>query len=170
MRVENPEVFEARNRRTLELIAEGKVTGLRIDHIDGLYDPIGHMRKLQLAARRWGKPSGDRFYLVVEKILEHGEELPREFPVSGTTGYDFLDSVNALFVDPRRSAASSTASIATSRASRRSFDDICYERKKQVIHELFSGEMRALGKQLGAAGDARPQRARFRAGRSDSRR
>ncbi|MEA2416838.1 MAG: (1-_4)-alpha-D-glucan 1-alpha-D-glucosylmutase [Thermoanaerobaculia bacterium] len=148
VRVENPEVFEARNRRTLELIAEGKVTGLRIDHIDGLYDPIGHMRKLQL--RLAGEPSGDdRFYIVVEKILEHGEELPREFPVSGTTGYDFLDSVNALFVDANglqqldRFYRNFTGVTAT-------FDDICYERKKQIIHELFSGEMRSLGKQLGA--------------------
>jgi len=148
VRVENPEVFEARNRRTLELIAEGKVTGLRIDHIDGLHDPIGHMRKLQL--RLAGEPAGgESFYIVVEKILEHGEELPREFPVSGTTGYDFLDSVNALFVDPDglqkldRFYRNFTGVTAT-------FDDICYERKKQVIHELFSGEMRALGKQLGA--------------------
>ncbi|MGA8809611.1 MAG: malto-oligosyltrehalose synthase, partial [Thermoanaerobaculia bacterium] len=146
VRVENPEVFEARNRRTLELIAEGKVTGLRIDHIDGLYDPIGHMRKLQL---RLADDSSDRFYVVLEKILEHGEELPREFPVSGTTGYDFLDSVNALFVDANglqqldRFYRNFTGLTAT-------FDDICYERKKQVIHELFSGEMRALGKQLGA--------------------
>jgi len=148
VRVENPEVFEARNRRTLELIAEGKVTGLRIDHIDGLHDPIGHMRKLQL--RLASEPAGgDPFYIVVEKILEHGEELPREFPVSGTTGYDFLDSVNALFVDAcglqqlDRSYRNFSGVTAT-------FDDICYERKKQVIHELFSGEMRALGKQLGA--------------------
>jgi len=148
VRVENPEVFEARNRRTLELIAEGKVTGLRIDHIDGLHDPIGHMRKLQL--RLASEPAGgDSFYIVVEKILEHGEELPREFPVSGTTGYDFLDSVNALFVDANglqqldRFYRNFTGVTST-------FDDICYERKKQVIHELFSGEMRALGKQLGA--------------------
>lgn len=148
LRVENPEVFEARNRRTLELIAEGKVTGLRIDHIDGLHDPIGHMRKLQL--RLGGDSSGDnRFYIVLEKILEHGEELPRDFPVSGTTGYDFLDSVNGLFVDPAglqhldRFYRSFTGVMET-------FDDICYERKKQVIQELFSGEMRALGKQLGA--------------------
>jgi (1->4)-alpha-D-glucan 1-alpha-D-glucosylmutase len=54
VRVENPEVFEARNRRTLDLIAEGKVSGLRIDHIDGLYDPVGHMRKMQ--ARLAGSP------------------------------------------------------------------------------------------------------------------
>jgi (1->4)-alpha-D-glucan 1-alpha-D-glucosylmutase len=182
VRVENAEVFEARNRRTLELIAEGKVTGLRIDHIDGLYDPIGHMRKMQLRladepaqtrvsvphSRSLGAqikefdadggdyvaqtllsvPSDDKnFYIVLEKILEHGEELPREFPVSGTTGYDFLDSVNALFVDPAglqqldRFYRDFTGVTGT-------FEDICYARKKQVIHELFSGEMRALGEQL----------------------
>jgi (1->4)-alpha-D-glucan 1-alpha-D-glucosylmutase len=142
VRVENPEVFEARNRRTLELIAEGKVTGLRIDHIDGLYDPIGHMRKVQLRV-------GENFYIVLEKILERDEELPREFPVSGTTGYDFLDSVNGVFVDSDglnhlgafyRSFTGVTAA----------FDDVCYERKKQVIQELFSGEMRSLGKKLSA--------------------
>src|SRR5439155_6269454 len=94
LRVEDPEVFEARNRRTLELIAEGKVTGLRIDHIDGLFDPIGHMRKMQV------RLGDDKFYVVVEKILGRGEELPPAFPVDGTTGYDFLDAVNALFVDP----------------------------------------------------------------------
>jgi (1->4)-alpha-D-glucan 1-alpha-D-glucosylmutase len=142
VRVENPEVFEARNRRTLELIAAGKVTGLRIDHIDGLYDPIGHMKKLQL---RLADPS----YIVVEKILEHGEELPREFPVSGTTGYDFLDTLNALFVDPA-GLARLTDFYRSFTGFTASFDDVVYERKKQVIHELFSGEMRALGKQLSA--------------------
>ena len=106
------------------------------------------MRKLQL--RLAGEPRDDNgFYIVLEKVLEHGEELPRDFPVSGTTGYDFLDSVNALFVDPAglkqldRFYRDFTGVTAT-------FDDICYDRKKQVIHELFSGEMRALGKQLGA--------------------
>ena len=164
VRVENPEVFEARNRRTLELIAEGKVTGLRIDHIDGLYDPIGHMRKLQLRlGGRSGQPgdfSGvsrvaherDRehprsFYVLVEKILAHGERLPAAFPVSGTTGYDFLDSVNALFVDPA-GLDKLDGFYRTFTGVTDSFENICYQRKKQVIHELFSGEMRAMGKQL----------------------
>ncbi|MEA2236309.1 MAG: (1-_4)-alpha-D-glucan 1-alpha-D-glucosylmutase [Thermoanaerobaculia bacterium] len=148
VRVENPEVFEARNRRTLELIAEGKVTGLRIDHIDGLYDPIGHMRKLQL--RLAGNEAADNgFYIVLEKILEDGEQLRPEFPVSGTTGYDFLASVNALFVDPEglQQLGRFYRSVT---GLNESFADVCYERKRQVIHELFSGEMRALGKQLGA--------------------
>jgi len=148
VRVENPEVFEARNRRTLELIAEGKVTGLRIDHIDGLYDPIGHMRKLQ--ARLAGESNGSKaFYIVLEKILGHGEELRPGFQVSGTTGYDFLDSVNALFVDPNGLKQLDRFYRAFTGVSA-SFDDICYERKKQIIHELFSGEMRTLGTQLGA--------------------
>src|SRR6266568_425107 len=75
LRVEDPEVFEARNRRTLELIAEGKVTGLRIDHIDGLFDPIGHMRKLQLrlADAAEGGGATRSFYVIVEKILARGE-------------------------------------------------------------------------------------------------
>jgi (1->4)-alpha-D-glucan 1-alpha-D-glucosylmutase len=143
VRVEDPEVFEARNRRTLELIAEGKVTGLRIDHIDGLYDPVAHMRKLQL------RLGDERFYVVVEKILESGEELPRDFPVSGTSGYDFLDSVNALFVDPA-GLQKLDAFYRSFTGVTQSFADVCYERKKQVIQELFSGEMRALGKQLSA--------------------
>src|SRR5881398_1933758 len=118
LRVEDPEVFEARNRKTLELIAEGKVTGLRIDHIDGLHDPIGHMRKLQLRV-------GESFYIVLEKILEHGEELPRDFPVSGTTGYDFLDSVNAVFVDSD-GLKQLDAFYKTFTGVSETFDDICY--------------------------------------------
>ena len=146
VRVENPEVFEARNRRTLELIAEGKVTGLRIDHIDGLFDPIGHMRKLQLRLAHGGSDPLS-FYIVVEKILEHEEALPKDFPVSGTTGYDFLDSVNALFVDPA-GLEKLTDFYCEFRGISESFDDLVYESKKQVINELFSGEMRGLGKQL----------------------
>lgn len=150
VRVENPEVFEARNRRTLELIAEGKVTGLRIDHIDGLYDPIAHMQKLQ--RRLQGSPSDEPqttkgFYIVLEKILAHGEELPKEFPVAGTTGYDFLDSVNTVFVDSA-GLQQLDAFYKSFTGVTEAFSDITYERKKQVIHELFSGEMRTLGKQL----------------------
>jgi (1->4)-alpha-D-glucan 1-alpha-D-glucosylmutase len=142
VRVENPEVFEARNRRTLELIAEGKVTGLRIDHIDGLYDPIGHMTKLQ---SRVG--NDERFYIVVEKILTDDEQLPMKFPVSGTTGYDFLSTLNNLFVDGG-GLAKLDEFYRSFTGITRSFEDVEYERKKQVIHELFSGEMRRLGKHL----------------------
>jgi (1->4)-alpha-D-glucan 1-alpha-D-glucosylmutase len=172
VRVENPEVFEARNRRTLELIAEGKVTGLRIDHIDGLYDPIGHMQKLQRRlsdSAQWtvhgaqagesadqGQPTSHdpppathSFYIVVEKILAAREELPREFPVSGTTGYDFLNVMNNVFVDGE-GLADLTAFYREFTGTTRTFADSAYRRKKQVISELFPGEMRALGKQISA--------------------
>jgi len=139
VRVENPEVFEARNRKHLELIADGVVTGLRIDHIDGLYDPIGYLRKLQARV--------SSIYVVVEKILEHGETLSKEMQVSGTTGYDFLDTVNALFVDPA-GLTKLTRFYRDFTEVIDSFDDICYDRKKQVIAELFAGEMRALGNEL----------------------
>jgi (1->4)-alpha-D-glucan 1-alpha-D-glucosylmutase len=155
VRVEDPEVFEARNRRTLQFIADGKVTGLRIDHIDGLFDPIGHMRKLQLRLAETGSTDEQRtateeklsFYVVVEKILAHGERLPEGFPVSGTTGYDFLGLVNSVFVhsDGLRSL---TEFYRTFSGTTDTFGDIVYERKRQVISELFAGEMRALGKQL----------------------
>lgn len=130
VRVENPEVFEARNRRILDLIAEGKVTGLRVDHIDGLHDPAGYLTRLQ---HRLGEP----MYVVVEKILAPDETLPASWPVAGTTGYDFLDVVNRVFVDP------------AGLPEDHSFEDLVYERKKQVIDQLFSGEMRALGTSLG---------------------
>src|SRR5438552_4292174 len=165
--VENPEVFEASNRRTLDLIAEGKVTGLRIDHIDGLHDPIGHMKKLQLrlgeesaqgsvrsAQEEEGSSSAHRALrpahsvdITVEKIPIDDEELPHAFPVSGTTGYDFLSSITNVFVDGE-GLARLDAFYRAFTGIRQSFADVAYERKKQVIHELFSGEMRALGEQL----------------------
>jgi (1->4)-alpha-D-glucan 1-alpha-D-glucosylmutase len=149
VRVEEPEVFEARTRRILELVAEGKVTGIRIDHIDGLFDPVAHLRKLQL---RLADPAEEPlealpFYVIVEKILAQKEELNPEFPVSGTTGYEFIDSVNTLFVDPA-GLRDLTQLYRDYTGLTQRFAEICYERKKQIIHELFEGEMRALAGQL----------------------
>ena len=148
VRVENPEVFEARYRRILDLIAERKVTGLRIDHIDGLYDPVSYMRKMQARLAEPDAEVHQEFYIVVEKILALGEELPADWNVAGTTGYDYLDSVNTVFVDPK-GLERLTAFYTSFTNNTTSFEDLVYDRKKQVIAELFSGEMRALGKQLG---------------------
>ncbi|MCU1245121.1 MAG: malto-oligosyltrehalose synthase, partial [Acidobacteria bacterium] len=166
VRIENPEVFEARHRRTIELVASGQITGLRIDHIDGLYDPIGHLRKLQLrlAEPRQADAAGEGqeepparaasgeplyCYILVEKILAAGEDLPREFAVSGTTGYDFIDTLNGVSIDPQ-GLERLTAFYRSFTGLTDTFADIAYERKKQVIGELFSGEMRALGDRLAA--------------------
>ncbi len=94
IRIEEPSVLELVHAKPFELLRSGKVTGLRIDHVDGLFDPARYLGDL----RRTGDLPP--FYLVVEKILTGDEELPADWPVQGTTGYDFLNQVNALFVDP----------------------------------------------------------------------
>jgi len=91
LRVEVPQVFEDSHRVILGLVASGSVAGLRLDHVDGLRDPVAYLRRLRSAA-----PDA---YLVVEKILATDEELPDSFPVQGTTGYDFIAQVDGLFVD-----------------------------------------------------------------------
>ena len=92
LRMENPEVFDRVHRFVLDLIEAGDLQGLRVDHIDGLRDPRGYLEQL----RSWAPDA----YLVVEKILEPGEELRTAWPVEGTTGYDFMNRVLGLFVDP----------------------------------------------------------------------
>ncbi|KES08507.1 alpha-amylase [Streptomyces toyocaensis] len=92
VRVEDPEVFEATHAKTLELLREGVIDGLRVDHPDGLADPDGYLRRLHEA-------TGGR-WTVVEKILADGERLPASWPVAGTTGYDALRHVDGLFTDP----------------------------------------------------------------------
>ena len=92
LRVEKPEVFEASHRLVLDLVRCGIVSGLRIDHIDGLSDPAAYLGRLREAV-------GPDVYIVVEKILAHGEALPRDWPVAGTTGYEFIAALSDLFVD-----------------------------------------------------------------------
>ncbi|WP_410809464.1 malto-oligosyltrehalose synthase [Micromonospora sp. 067-2] len=91
LRVEDPAVFAATHELILAWAAAGEVDGIRVDHPDGLRDPGGYLARLREAA-----PAA---WLVVEKILEYGEELP-DWPVDGTTGYEALAAVNGLFVDP----------------------------------------------------------------------
>ncbi|MEV2197770.1 malto-oligosyltrehalose synthase [Streptomyces phaeochromogenes] len=92
VRVEDPEVFAATHGKILQLLDEGVVDGLRIDHPDGLADPDAYLRRLNEA-------TGGR-WTVVEKILADGEPLPAAWPVAGTTGYDALRHVDGLFTDP----------------------------------------------------------------------
>jgi len=90
VRQEDPEVFAETHRLALKLVADGVVDGLRIDHPDGMADPAGYLRRLA---------DGGARHVWVEKILDPGEQLP-DWPVEGTVGYEFLNDVQALFVDP----------------------------------------------------------------------
>ncbi len=89
VRVEDEEVFEETHKLIFGLVESGKVTGLRVDHIDGLYDPAEYLSRLRSRSRG--------AYTVVEKILDLSEELPDGWPVEGTTGYKFLNYANGLF-------------------------------------------------------------------------
>ncbi|MEU3074533.1 malto-oligosyltrehalose synthase [Streptomyces laurentii] len=92
VRMEDPDVFAATHTKVRELVADGVVEGLRIDHPDGLADPEGYLSRLEEA-------TGGRCWIVVEKILTGAEQLPGAWPVAGTTGYDALRQVDGLFTD-----------------------------------------------------------------------
>lgn len=92
VRVEDIKVFEDTHRLILELVRSGQIQGLRVDHIDGLAEPKAYLERLRDAA-------GPDIYILVEKILEAGEELPEGWPVSGTTGYEFISALSHLLVD-----------------------------------------------------------------------
>nr|MBA3524794.1 malto-oligosyltrehalose synthase [Geodermatophilaceae bacterium] len=93
LRVELPEVFDTTHALILKWVRDGSVQGLRIDHPDGLADPGGYLQRLAQAA--------PGVWIVVEKILQPGESLPPSWPVAGTTGYDALNEVLGVFLDPR---------------------------------------------------------------------
>ncbi|THA79044.1 malto-oligosyltrehalose synthase [Streptomyces sp. A0642] len=96
VRVEDPEVFAASHAKILELVRDGVVDGLRIDHPDGLADPAGYLERLSAAT--------GGVWTVVEKILTGSEPLPAGWAVAGTTGYDALHRIDGLFVDPEGAA------------------------------------------------------------------
>jgi (1->4)-alpha-D-glucan 1-alpha-D-glucosylmutase len=93
LRMEDPRVFTDTHELVLSWLRDGQLEGLRIDHIDGLRDPQQYLERLRDAS--------PESWLVVEKILQPGEELPDSWPVDGTTGYDFLNQVMGIFIDPR---------------------------------------------------------------------
>ncbi|WP_191487012.1 malto-oligosyltrehalose synthase [Pseudomonas sp. FEN] len=99
LRVERPAVFEATHQKIFQLIEEGLVDGLRIDHIDGLADPRGYCRKLRRRVDRLAP--GRHLPIYVEKILGQGETLHPDWQVDGTTGYEFMDQLSLLQHDPR---------------------------------------------------------------------
>lgn len=150
LRVEDPVVFEATHALVRRLVTDGVVDGLRVDHVDGLLDPGAYLRRLQEVVF-----GGEPGYVVVEKILAPGERLPADWPVEGTTGYDFLNTVNGLVVDPEGVDAMGRAYTRFT-GVHTSFEDVVFERKIQVQRELFAAERDRLVRRLvdlGLGGD-----------------
>jgi len=132
LRVEDETVFEHTHALIFRLIAEGYVNGIRIDHIDGLYDPLTYLKRMRDKA-------GDS-YLVVEKILATKECLPATWPVQGTTGYDFLNIVNGIFCHRDNKTAMSAV---YKRFIDRYFDyeDILCDRKRLILGKHMAGNI-----------------------------
>jgi (1->4)-alpha-D-glucan 1-alpha-D-glucosylmutase len=148
LRVDDPITFESIHSVALRLATKRMVTGFRVDHIDGLRDPLGYLRRLQERAHPDGGARLKDFYVVVEKILSPGETLPAEWPVHGTTGYDFLNVVNGLFVDSSNLPALKKA-YARFIDETIHYPDLAYGKRKQVMDSLLAVEMRTLGRYLG---------------------
>jgi len=147
VRTENPAVFNATHRFILELVAQGKVNGLRIDHPDGLYDPAQYFRNLQQGITSAGAGASRPFYVVAEKILTGNERLREEWPIYGTTGYEFANLVNGLFIDP--STATRMERIYRSFSGRaESMHDMVYECKRLILKVALASELNVLANAL----------------------
>jgi (1->4)-alpha-D-glucan 1-alpha-D-glucosylmutase len=136
LRMEDEAVFLDTHELLIKWLDEGVVDGLRIDHPDGLRDPEGYLRRLEQEA-------GPHTWVVVEKILEPGERLPRSWPVAGTTGYDFANRAGGLFVDPAGEEPLSDAYTAFT-GETVDYDEVVYEKKHLVMAEVLSSEINRL--------------------------
>ncbi|MCF7789835.1 MAG: malto-oligosyltrehalose synthase [Prosthecobacter sp.] len=145
IRVELPEVFEATHRLLLELIASGSLDGVRIDHVDGLWNPAEYLSLLQSRAGQFSPGKGDDMplYLVVEKILLGEERLRPDWPVHGTTGYEFANQAIRLLIDPA-AEKSVTETYAKFIGSSTSFSEIAYHRKQLVMRLALASEINVL--------------------------
>ena len=135
LRVEDEQVFEETHRRVLAWVKEGVLDGLRVDHPDGLRDPQEYLERLRAAA--------PEAWIVVEKILESGEQLPDAWPVAGTTGYDFLNRLAGLFVDAAGERPL-TDFYAEFTGERTDYQGVVHDRKLFVLREVLGSDVNRL--------------------------
>jgi (1->4)-alpha-D-glucan 1-alpha-D-glucosylmutase len=140
---EDAQVFASTHATILSLIADGSITGLRIDHVDGLADPAGYLQRLHVAT--------DGIYVVVEKILAADEDLPEDWPVAGTTGYEVLDAIGSVFVDAE-GANELEALQARVAGIDAPFQEIAIAAKREIMASSFPGDLRAVARALDEQG------------------
>ena len=133
LRQERAETFRATHALVLEWLRAGEIDGIRLDHIDGLLDPTGYLKRLREAV-------GPDVYILAEKILEHGERLPEAWPIQGTTGYDYLAYQNQLLRDPDASSELLATAASFDNPSTPVGDDV-YRNKRWVLTERMAGEL-----------------------------
>jgi (1->4)-alpha-D-glucan 1-alpha-D-glucosylmutase len=132
LRMENEKAFNGTHALVLKLLKGRKISGLRIDHIDGLYDPSGYLKTL--------RDRTEDVYIVVEKILELNEDLPSLWAAQGTTGYDFLNYVSGIFVNEENGRIFNKLYYSFT-GFKTSFEALLYEKKKLVIEKDMAGDV-----------------------------
>jgi (1->4)-alpha-D-glucan 1-alpha-D-glucosylmutase len=153
LRMELPELFDHAHRLAFELLREGILDGLRIDHVDGLLDPKGYLVRLREQAHT-------SFYLVVEKILARHEALREDWPVEGTTGYEFANLVLGLLVDPSGEAGC-TETYSAFTGDRRAFDEIVRDCKIRIMLNEMASELNVLARDAARIARQNPRTADF---------
>ena len=155
LRQEIPEVFEATHALLGELLAQGPITGVRIDHPDGLFDPEGYFQNLQqLAARVWQRdPASRTLFVLAEKILSADETLVDAWPIHGTTGYNYLNELNGLFVDPA-AAKRLRRTYARFIGDAPRFSEIVYVTKKLIMNTSLASELNVLANTIDRIGES----------------
>jgi (1->4)-alpha-D-glucan 1-alpha-D-glucosylmutase len=145
IRVEEPEVFHAVHGLVLQLVRERRVGGLRIDHVDGLFDPVTYLGTLRGLVKEAGAPPS--FLILVEKILDANERLDPAWPADGTTGYDFLNVLNGLFVEPQGVEALAGIYESFTRRHDRA-PEVVYRSKRLILGSSMAGELHVLALRL----------------------
>src|SRR5579864_1192261 len=154
VRVEDPLVFDATHTLVKRLAEQPVIGALRIDHIDGLRDPLAYLNRLkeQLTVPP-GTAEAKPVSIFVEKILARTEHLPSDWPVAGTTGYEFLNALNSFFVDPRGTRRVEDIYFGFI-GKKPVYEDLLYQKKMLVMATLLGVEMRSLGHQLSLLADS----------------
>jgi malto-oligosyltrehalose synthase/4-alpha-glucanotransferase len=129
-------VFNKFHQRVFQLINESSISGVRIDHIDGLMDPAGYLLALRSASKK-------DIYICVEKILQLDEQLPLNWPIQGTTGYDFLGMVNNLFTN-KKNKEKFVSFYQHLTNDFRTAEELIAEKKKKILYEQMAGELENL--------------------------
>jgi (1->4)-alpha-D-glucan 1-alpha-D-glucosylmutase len=173
IRMEDQTVFKKAHKLIFKLVKDRKITGIRVDHPDGLYNPPEYFHSLQKSCFLWISFSDKRdeqsdtdieaikkfdemissdphykpFYIIGEKILTKGEKMPEDWPIFGTTGYSFMNSLNSIFIDTKNAKAFDDIYTKFTR-TKTSFQDIVYEKKKLIMHASMASELNTLSHYL----------------------
>ena len=167
LRQEDPEVFAETHAFILSLVEEGTIDGLRVDHVDGLLDPLGYLTRLRAEVQKRFEVLGLRFEgkgatshlepqtsnlvpIFVEKILSPGEQLRSSWPVQGTTGYEFLNDLEDVFLDPSGYAEIERGYRRSRRLTSGDFADVAYQGKVKILTGALRADVTRLARLLSA--------------------